>query len=215
MTSTPRIVLASRSPRRLELLQHLVPADRIDVITPPSAEEAGFDDIQTWVALDRRLIDIARTKNDAVARQLEDSASSYILSADTVIVAGESDQPPIVLGQPPTENWQAAVRDWFVNHLLGKDHQALTAVVLRTPDGNITADVVATTVSFRTADPAEVDWYVSTGEPQGKAGGYAIQGAGSVFVSAVRGSLSNVIGLPLEIVHERLRETGFHDRESD
>ena len=82
----------------------------------------------------------------------------------------------------------------------------MTAVVLSDPSGQRMERIVETHVSMGSASEALLEWYLDTEEPLGKAGGYALQGAGSVFISRVEGSLTNVVGLPLEAVREMLRE---------
>ncbi|MBW3539099.1 MAG: Maf family protein [Planctomycetes bacterium] len=206
-TSDTRIVLGSRSPRRLELLRLIVPAARIDVVPPRSAEELDFHDCRDLSAIDARLLEIARRKCDDVLAQLGDRPSAdaggewLVVTADTVIVADDVEGRPVVLGQPPREDWEATVRQWFVEYLLGRTHLAATGVCVAKQDGRRTERVVHSRVSFHD-DRERLEWYIGTGEPQGKAGGYALQGAGSVFVAAVEGSVSNVIGLPLREVLE-------------
>lgn len=196
------LVLASRSPRRLELLSRLVPADRIRVLPPASADEAGFDGLTTLAAIEERLRGIAAAKGDDAAGRIDGDA--VVIAADTVIVAGaEGDR--VVLGQPPEPDWADAVRTWFADRLAGRTHLALTALCV-IADGVRRETVTTTRVTFRADAAALVDWYVSTGEPRGKAGGYAIQGLGSVFVERLEGSLTNVVGLPLETLLGLLRD---------
>jgi septum formation protein len=201
-----QIVLGSRSPRRLELLSYLVPCESIVVVPPRSAQEAGFAGTRDEAAIERRLRDIAHAKNNDVRAQVP-SGWRAVLTADTIIVAHAQDGTPVVLGQPPESDWQPVVRNWFHHYYLGRTHAAWTAVCVSGPSGELSEMLVRSEVDFR-ADAANlVDWYLSTGEPRGKAGGYALQGAGSLFVDNVRGSISNVVGLPLlETAHmlERL-----------
>ena len=133
---------------------------------------------------------------------------TLVLTADTVIVAGERDRL-LVLGQPPEPDWRDAVRRWFEDYLLGKTHRAATAVCLADSAGNPRERVAVSEVTFSADAEGLLEWYLDTGEPRGKAGGYGIQGAGSVFVSEVQGSLSNVIGLPLRDVLEMLADLGL------
>jgi len=201
-----KYILASRSPRRLELLRLIVPAASIDVLPPRSAHEATFDGLRERPAIESRLSDIARAKCDDVRQQLSgrktsqgDTDRQVIIAADTVIIATDASRRPVVLGQPPDDEFQhEAVRLWFRNLFAGRSHVAATALCVATPSGERVEQIVHTTVSFRRDVDQYLDWYLSTGEPQGKAGGYAVQGAGSIFVSKIEGSLSNVIGLPLE-----------------
>lgn len=226
------IILASRSPRRLELLQQIVPAERIQILPPRSADELGFDGLTTWPAIEARLVAIARHKAADVLEQLTQNPSIFnlqfaidnlqfpehqspqaiILAADTVIVVTNQAGDKVVLGQPPDdESWQEVVRGWFREYYFGKTHIAATALSLvpLTEEGEPQAikrveRVVTTEVTFVADGEQWLDWYLSTDEPRGKAGGYAIQGAGSVFVERVVGSLSNVVGLPLRETLELL-----------
>jgi septum formation protein len=198
--------LASRSPRRIELLSLLVPRGRIRVVPPSSPDEAGFEGLTTRAAIDSRLREIAAAKRDDVLRQLGDEASrSIVIAADTTVVAGERDGDLAVLGQPPENDWREATRRWFLDHYAGKTHVVLTALCVAAPAGRREV-VVATRVTMRPDAAEDIDWYLTTGEPRGKAGGYAIQGAGSLFVERVEGSLTNVIGLPLRELFDVLRE---------
>lgn len=200
------VVLASRSPRRLELLSLVVPRERVRVLPPSSAAEAGFEGLPSRAAIEERLRAIAAAKRDDVLRQLgTEAARSVVIAADTVVVAGERDGELVVLGQPPEPDWRETTRRWFLDHYAGRTHAALTALCVAAPAGRREV-VVESRVTFR-ADAAEyLDWYLDTGEPRGKAGGYAIQGAGSVFIERVEGSLTNVVGLPLRESVDVLRQ---------
>lgn len=209
--SVLHVVLGSRSPRRRELLRHLVPPERITVLPPRSSAEEGFDGLTTWDAITDRLRSIAQTKCDDVAAQVArwpepQRRGVAVLTADTIIVATADDGRPVVLGQPPdAPGWERIVRDWFHRYYLGRTHAAATAVCLAWPDGRRTVRVVISHVTFAADAAPLVEWYLSTGEPRGKAGGYALQGAGSAFVTHIEGSPSNVVGLPLREVMDMLR----------
>ncbi len=204
------VVLGSRSPRRKELLAHLLPNGerQIEILPPSSSEEAGFAGITNWDDITTRLQSIARTKLDDVLRQIQDREHQpIVITADTVIVATDPENANhhVVLGQPPKDDWQNTVRDWFQRFLLGATHRAATAFYVS--DGAKTIEqIVRTDVTFHNLPDTWIEWYLQTEEPIGKAGGYAIQGAGSVFVSSVNGSLSNVIGLPQRELLETLLE---------
>ncbi|MGC1275945.1 MAG: Maf family protein [Planctomycetaceae bacterium] len=191
------IVLASRSPRRLELLASIVPRERIRVVPPASANEAGFELLHTLAAIEDRLRSIAAAKcDDVCSRSDREETSPVIIAADTVIVVGDRDGEYVVLGQPPEPDWCETTRRWFLDQYAGKTHLALTCLCVAL-DGLQRETIVTTRVTFRTDVEQHLDWYLATGEPRGKAGGYAIQGAGSIFVDRIEGSLTNVIGLPL------------------
>jgi len=199
-----QIVLGSRSPRRL-----IVPESQITVVPPRNAAEPGFADARDWDAVEARLVGIAEAKCEDVLSQVDAAEISAVITADTVIVVEEPDGQLVVLGQPPDdERWEAVVKNWFRRYLLGTFHTAATAVCVAVPGGPSTLRVVKTRVRFGEQAERWVDWYLRTGEPRGKAGGYAIQGAGGMFVSEVSGSLSNVVGLPVAEVVEILEEHG-------
>ncbi len=203
----PKLVLASRSPRRKELLTALCPLAEIEVLPPPQSAERDFEDCQDWPSIEARIQLIAREKLEGVAALLRTrggAAHAIVIAADTAIVVREGGDHLRVLGQPPEDpTWPAVVRDWFTRYYLGQTHWALSGLCVQWPSGERRVGVVRTAVTFH-PPPRDIDWYVSTEEPRGKAGGYAIQGAGSVFVSQVEGSLSNVVGLPLEPLREWL-----------
>lgn len=207
-----KYILASRSPRRRELLGLIVPADRIVVLPPRDSAEPGFEGLHDRLAIDRRLLEIARSKAQDAARQLtsgpaEVGAKWAIIAADTNIVAPGSSGRLHVLGQPPDdETWREVVRRWFREYYADRTHQALSALCVRTSAGRSAERVVSTEVTFIADVDRRLDWYLSSGEPRGKAGGYGIQGLASLFVKQIRGSLSNVVGLPLEALLEVFEE---------
>ncbi len=200
------IVLGSRSPRRLELLSLLVAHERIVVLPPTDPDEPGFEGLREETAIRDQLLRIARMKNADVRARAECPSEALVLTADTVIVAGLPGDYE-VLGQPlPGDRWKETVRHWFQTHYFHQTHRAMTAVVLSDTTGVQWERIVETSVTMGPEDAALLEWYLDTGEPLGKAGGYALQGAGSVFITDVAGSLSNVVGLPLEAVREMLLE---------
>jgi len=181
-----QLVLASASPRRAELLKtagftfEVRPAD-VDE-TPRPAEPAA-----TYV------LRVARDKALAAAERVNGN-DAWILAADTVVVVSGR-----ILGKPtgPAEARR------MLSMLSGVVHEVLTAVVVRHA-GSETSEVVSTRVRFAALSAAEIDWYVESGEPDGKAGAYAIQGLGSRFVDWIEGSWSNVVGLPVATVYRML-----------
>jgi septum formation protein len=186
---SPRLVLASQSPRRRELLGQLGVA--LDV-RPANADEA----VHPGEPPRDYVLRVARDKARAVEGDL-------VLAADTAVVLGAE-----VLGKPA--DGDDARR--MLRALSGTVHEVLTAVVVRRtrPAPVLELDaVVATEVRFAPLGPGEIDWYVATGEPLDKAGAYAIQGAGGAFVLGVAGSVSNVVGLPLTETAALLRRAGF------
>jgi septum formation protein len=215
MRAANSLVLASRSPRRRELLGLVVPTDRIIVVPPRDAAEPGFDGLCDLPAIQRRLLEIARLKAADVQQQLAlknpaDAVKAVIIAADTTIVATAADGSLHVVGQPPEDDsWKDTVRRWFRDYYAGRTHLALTGLCIHGPGGRIAERFVSTEVAMIADVESRLEWYIETEEPRGKAGGYAIQGAGSVFVSRVTGSLSNVVGLPLEALLEVFMELQF------
>lgn len=201
-------ILGSRSPRRRELLQLLVPAERIVIKPPTSAAEAGFAGLTTQEDIATRLHEIVDAKRCDVDTQLtpEERQHGLAIVADTIIIVANANGVPMVLGQPPDENWQQHVHDWFAQFYSGRSHQAWTGICAWNDAGRIVDEIFQTTVTFRPIPREEIEWYVATGESRGKAGGYALQGLASVFVSDIHGSLSNVVGLPLEALLPAFRK---------
>jgi septum formation protein len=184
-----RLILASASPRRAELLT----AAGIDFeAAPASVDETP----RAGEAPMTYALRVARDKALAVSAALP--AGAAILAADTVVVAHGH-----LLGKP--SNDEDARR--MLRMLAGDDHDVHSAVVLRLETRELT-DVVTTRVRFAALTEQEIDWYVSTREPDGKAGAYAIQGRGARFVERIEGSWSNVVGLPLATVYRLLKQSG-------
>jgi septum formation protein len=178
------LILASRSPRRHEILTaagipHRVLAAEVNESVRPGESAAEYV---------RRL---AREKAEAVAA----APGDVVLGADTVVVVdGE------ILGKPA----DAAAARAMLGRLAGREHEVITGICLRGPAGTV-EDAEATRVCFLPLSAAEIDAYVASGEPMDKAGAYAIQGLASKFVSRVEGCYFNVVGLPLAKVYEHLR----------
>lgn len=230
MAGIAPIVLGSQSPQRRQLLLSLVPESRLLLLPPTDASEAGFDKLHDATAIQQRLMEIARTKNADVRRQLDSQPPARfstseratgtdvghapvsvsvdwaaVITADTVVIAGT--EPHLeVLGKPDGRDWEATTRDWFLRLYSGRWHRVQTGLCCSFPDGSVEERIVSTEVEFQSVTPALLDWYLQTGEPLGKAGGYGIQARGSLFVKTIQGSLSNVIGLPLEAVWEILSQ---------
>jgi len=173
------LVLASASPRRVELLAQIgVSPDQID---PADIDETPGSD-ETALRLAERL---ARAKAAATAQR---HPQAFVLAADTVVAVGRR-----LL--PKTETEEAAKACLAL--LSGRAHQVFTGVSLRHPDGRIAARVSRTRVRMKRLTSMEIDRYVASGEWRGKAGGYAIQGRAGGFVLDLSGSYSGVVGLPL------------------
>lgn len=187
-----QIYLASRSPRRRELLDQIgvrfavVEADTDETRLPGEQPE----DYVLRVAADK-----ARAARAALPR----SDHRPVLGADTAVVVGEQ-----ILGKPDDREDALAM----MRLLSGRAHRVLTAVALIADDGERT-DLSETRVTFRTLDEDEVLRYWRTGEPRDKAGGYGIQGYGALFVSGLNGSYSGVMGLPLFETGRLLAQVGI------
>lgn len=180
----PVVRLASRSPRRLELLERL--GYRVE-IHPADIDESPRPR-ETPVAYVERL---ARAKLDAVISLDAPGAVAtrvVTLAADTTV-----DLDGRILGQPADVTEARAM----LTALSARSHRVHTAVAVAGPGTAPASLVVTSVVTMVPITDALAQWYVDTGEPFGKAGGYAVQGAGAVLVEAVRGPLSNVVGLPL------------------
>lgn len=207
------IVLASRSPRRRELLESIVGVSQLRVLPPSSDAESGFSDISDFAGIETRLTEIVRRKRDDVLHQLscesiQSTAESFVVAADTIVIVAGDDGRRIILGQPSGDDWKSEVREWFHRWLSGRRHEVWTGVCV-SHGTEVLEFIVRSIVRFITVDEELLEWYLSTGESPGKAGGYAIQGHAAVFVDELRGSLTNVIGLPVIEVTEALREAGW------
>src|SRR6266404_1302918 len=187
MNVLPKIVLASGSPRRADILRTISwPFE----IIPPDIDETRHagEDAVTYV---KRL---ARAKAEAVARQ---AVGSLIVAADTTVVIGEE-----ILEKP--SNHDDAQR--MLQKLGGQWHRVISGVALL--DSATSKSQVAcetTDVKFAAMSQDEIDWYVSSGEPMDKAGAYAIQGLGARFIEEIRGDYFNIVGLPVRLLYELVR----------
>ena len=184
-----RLVLASQSPRRRELLAGLGLA--LDV-RPANTDEA----VRSGERPRDYVLRVAREKARAVGGEV-------VLAADTAVVAGGE-----ILGKPR----DAGDAGRMLRALSGARHQVLTAVCVRrnAPGPARERDVVVSTeVRFRPLTDRDIAWYVATGEPLDKAGAYALQGLGGALVEGVEGSVSGVVGLPLAESLALLSELGF------
>lgn len=194
MTSSaaaPHLVLASASPRRVELLR----AAGFQVAVKPAGVSERRRRDEDPVAYARRL---ARAKAEVVGRDCP--AEALVLGADTVVVVDGQ-----VLGKPAS----AAGAARMLHKLSGRRHQVVTAVcLLRRADGFRRVAHARTQVWMNRLTPGEIADYIRSGEPADKAGGYAIQGRAARFIPRIAGSYSNVVGLPLELVARLAAEAG-------
>ena len=188
------VILGSASPRRKELLAVLIGED-FAVRTAADFEEPLCPAVESLAEVAAFVGRLAEAKSDAVFATLPDAERGRVLLTADTVVSTEGD-PPRVLEKPPEdEAYAATVREWL-RVLSGRWHSVFTGVCVRSGDRR-ESRVVRTRVRFAELDPRTIDWYVGTGEPRGKAGGYAIQGRGGLLVDGLEGSFSNVVGLPL------------------
>ncbi len=188
-TNTPLICLASASPRRRELL------DQMGV--PHKIMAAHIDEtVRAWEGPRDYVIRMAQDKAVAVRERGE---KLPVLAADTSVVLDD-----VIFGKPVD-------RQDFVSmlgKLSGRTHDVLTSVALAT-DGGVHVLVSTSEVRFRSLTDEEIEKYWATGEPRDKAGGYAVQGFGAVFIEWLSGSYSGVMGLPIFETAELLQEAGI------
>lgn len=179
------VVLASASPRRRELLSQIV--DSFEVVVADVNEEALVD--ADPVATARKT---ARAKGEAVARLRSDA---LIIAGDTVVAVDDEQ-----LAKPVDE--ADAFR--MLRLLSGRTHRVITGVCVVHPSSGITVFEVQTQVTFKELTAAEIREYIATGEPIDKAGAYGAQGEAAEHLESVEGSLTNVIGLPVDELREHL-----------
>lgn len=186
-----RLHLASKSPRRLEILRTVgiepeVRASAVDERSLPAAEPHLY------------ATSLARLKASAVARELPDG---LVLGADTVVVLGRE-----IMGQPDNRDEAAQM----LRDLSGRSHEVVTGVCLiDVGTGDIDEGYEITKVRFKPLTEQEIAWYVDSGEPMDKAGAYGIQGRAGLFVEGIEGCYFNVVGLPLHRVYRMLKNAGY------
>ena len=185
----PRLILASASPRRIELLARIgiVP----DEILPAEIDETPLKA--------ERPADYARRIAAGKAKAIT-APGALVLAADTVVAAGRR-----ILPKAETE----AQARTCLKLLSGRRHRVYGGVVLVLPDGRRLDRTVQTAVTFKVLSHEETEYYIASGEWRGKAGGYAIQGRASALIRWIGGSYSNVVGLPLFEVSNMLQGAGF------
>jgi septum formation protein len=175
----PRLVLASASPRRLDLLKQIG-------VTPDRVEAAEIDETPLPNETPRLLASrLAQAKAAVVAPRCE---GAFVLAADTVVAVGRRVLPKV---EGATDGRAC------LELLSGRAHKVLTGVAVHAPDGRIAHRLVETRLHFKRLTPAEIEAYLASGEGVGKAGGYGIQGRAGAFVIDLQGSYSAVVGLPL------------------
>jgi len=189
--SAATLVLASSSPRRLDLLTQIG-------LTPATTIAPDIDESLACGELPRDLaIRLARAKAAAVAAK---SPNDFVLGADTVVARGRR-----VLPKANTAEEARAC----LGLLSGTAHRVATAVTVQAPDGRYAERLVETRVRFKRLSALDIDQYIASAEWRGKAGGYAIQGRAGRFVIAIHGSYSAVVGLPLYETASLLEGLGY------
>jgi septum formation protein len=182
---TEKIILASRSPRRAEILRAV--GWEFEAIAADIDETRNeSEDAVSYV---KRL---ARTKAETIAVK---TSAPLVLGADTVVVIDNE-----ILGQPRDDDDARRM----LRLLSGKWHEVLTGVALvcAGSPAEVLIDHATTRVRFAAMSEDEINWYVGTGEPRGKAGAYAIQGKGALFIQEIQGDYFNVVGLPARLVYQ-------------
>ena len=188
---TVRFVLASSSPRRRELLKSI--GLEFDVVPSHIPEVRGKGETpEEYVAR------LSREKARAIAEKHPDR---WVIAADTTVVLGDQ-----VLEKPVDD----ADAKRMLSAISGDTHVVFTGVTLRRIEP-VYADthVTMTEVRMLPMTPHDIDWYVATGEPRDKAGAYAAQGLGGMFIDSIHGSFTNVVGLPLASLFQMLRKAGI------
>jgi septum formation protein len=192
------VYLASGSPRRRELLQQIGVAFRVVGMTVDEAVWPGEAPLG-YVAR------LAAAKAEAGWDRSRDAHEVPVLAADTAVVLDGR-----ILGKPADRE----DAEGMLRQLSGRTHEVLTAIALRTAQG-VQSRISRSEVTFRSIGAAEARAYWETGEPSDKAGAYAIQGCGAIFIAELRGSYSGVMGLPLFETAELLQKAGvshWHSR---
>jgi septum formation protein len=186
-----RLILASASPRRLDLLARIG-------VKPDAVVPAEIDESVPKGELPRtHALRLAREKAGAVAAKEPDA---LVLAADTVVAVGRR-----ILPKAEDEITLRAC----MKLLSGRRHRVLTGVALAIPGKGVRERLVETTIAMKRLSPEEIEFYAAHGEWRGKAGGYALQGYGEVYVRHIAGSYSNVVGLPLAETHVLLKSAGY------
>ena len=185
------MVLASASPRRLDLLARI--GVRPDAVIPADIDES----VPKGELPRQHALRLAREKALAIARSEPDA---LVLAADTVVAVGRRILPKV--------EDEATLRS-CMKLLSGRRHRVLTGVVLMIPGKGARERLVETMIAIKCLSSDEIDHYASHGEWRGKAGGYALQGYGEVYVRHIAGSYSNVVGLPLAETRVLLKNAGY------
>lgn len=182
-----RFILASKSPRRKEILSEL--GLKFDIITADTDESCSLSDPRAYVE------ELALRKGRAVAEITVLDGESLIIASDTVVACNDE-----ILGKPQD---RADARR-MLDMLSGKSHKVISGIALITKDKSISASEV-TEVIFDEMTDADKDFYLNSKEPYDKAGAYAVQGLASMWIRGIVGDYFNVVGLPVKLLHDKLK----------
>ena len=193
----PRLILASKSPRR----KHLLEQARLKFSVIPSE----FD--ESSVAMSDPALYVRSLAESKALDVSQKHPDSWVIGADTIVLIGNR-----ILGKPGSKDEARQM----LKSLSAKSHQVLTGYCICCREKKqLFSETVKTEVHFKKLSPGEIDWYIETGEPLDKAGAYAIQGVGSFLVKSIDGSYTNVVGLPVCEVMEHLIEQGVIELNSE
>jgi septum formation protein len=181
-----RLILASRSPRRAQILRREMIRFEVKIPVDLEEENSSSDPVE-------HVLSLSKHKATSISHQLQDA---IILGADTIVVLDAE-----ILGKPDNEREAFSI----LKKLSGKTHRVFTGITLvNRYNGKLISDYDMTEVKFNKLEDEKILAYIDTGEPMDKAGAYGIQGMGGFLVESYRGSLDNVIGLPTEKLKEML-----------
>jgi len=187
-TENNRIILASRSPRRIQLMKKIVTHFE-------SRASDVNEDVPDGQVPENVVRELARRKAEKISHEID---SGIIIGADSVVVVDEK-----ILGKPAN----AQDSRIMLQMLSGKSHQVLTGVcAIKKPENRLLSDVSVTDVKFRQLSEREIDAYIRSNKPFDKAGSYGIQDDAAVFVEEIRGCYYNVVGLPVSMVYLMVKE---------
>ncbi len=187
-----KIILASASPRRREIMDKLNLSYRVIV---PNIDETLNEELP----LEKQIEDLAYRKAMAIKKNRRDD---LVIAADTVVVVNHH-----ILGKPHSLSEARKM----MKMLSGKTHRVITSIAILGQEEYVDHDVAY--VTFSKLNDQEIEDYIQTREPYDKAGGYAIQGWASVFIPRMKGSFYTVMGFPLHLVYNKFRELGLYDHQ--
>jgi len=187
----PDLLLASSSPRRVDLLNQIG-------VVPDRIVPANIDETPLGAELPRQLV--ARLSTSKAISVSEKNLGSFVLGADTIVACGRRTLPKAETLE------QARI---FLELLSGRRHRVISGLAIVSPEGKVYKRTVETHVTFKRLSLEDLDLYLASGEWRDKAGAYAIQGLAAKFIRAINGSYSNVVGLPLFETSQLLEGIGF------